>query len=134
MSRVAFLLGYDLLEPKLDRRVLLEAQSCVARGHTVEVLCWARRQPHRELTGSYGGVVFHRLYQELGVESRPFPLKVPGYLALVRQMLQRLTTFDPDVVIAADLEMLPAAVTGRLFLGYGSLPLALPGWCSCVTN
>ena len=119
MSRVAFLLGYDLLEPKLDRRVLLEAQSCVARGHAVEVLCWARRQPHRGLTGSYGGVVFHRLYQELGVESRPFPLKVPGYLALVRQMLQRLTTFDPDVVIAADLEMLPAAVTGRLFLGYG---------------
>ena len=119
MSRVAFLLGYDLLEPKLDRRVLLEAQSCVARGHAVEVLCWARRQPPRELTGSYGGVVFHRLYQELGVESRPFPLKVPGYLALVRQMLRRLATFDPDVVIAADLEMLPAAVAGRLFLGYG---------------
>ena len=119
MSRVAFLLGYDLLEPKLDRRVLLEAQSCVARGHTVEVLCWARRQPHRELTGSYGGVVFHRLYQELGVESRPFLFKVPSYLALVRQMLRRLATFDPDVVIAADLEMLPAAVAGRLFLGYG---------------
>ena len=119
MSRIAFLLGYDLLEPKLDRRVLLEAQSCLARGHAVEVLCWARRQPHREPAGSYGGVVFHRLYQELGVESRPFPLKVPGYLALVRQMLRRLATFDPDVVIAADLEMLPAAVTGRLFLGYG---------------
>ena len=119
MSRVAFLLGYDLLEPKLDRRVLLEAQSCVARGHVVEVLCWARRQPHRELTGSHGGVVFHRFHQELGVESRPFPLKVPSYLALVRQMLRRLATFDPDVVIAADLEMLPAAVVGRLFLGHG---------------
>ncbi|MEE3207463.1 MAG: glycosyltransferase, partial [Candidatus Thermoplasmatota archaeon] len=102
MSRIAFLLGYDLLEPKLDRRVLLEAQSCVARGHTVEVLCWARRQPYRESTGSYEGVVFHRLYQELGVESRPFPLKVPSYLALVRQMLRRLTAFEPDVVIAAD--------------------------------
>ena len=119
MSRIAFLLGYDLLEPKLDRRVLLEAQSCVARGHTVEVLCWARRQPYRESTGSYEGVVFHRLYQELGAESRPFPLKVPSYLALVRQMLRRLATFDPDVVIAADLEMLPAAVAGRLFQGYG---------------
>ncbi|MEC8949096.1 MAG: glycosyltransferase, partial [Candidatus Thermoplasmatota archaeon] len=119
MSRIAFLLGYDLLEPKLDRRVLLEAQSCVARGHTVEVLCWARRQPFRELTGSYEGVTFHRLYQKLSAESRPFPLKIPSYLALVRQMLRRLAVFNPDVVIAADLEMLPAAVTGRLFQRYG---------------
>lgn len=116
--RVAFLTGYDFLQPKLDRRIFVEAKSCFNQGHDVEIICWARRQEKQEPTGKYEEISFYRLYQDLGPESNSFLFKIPKYFQLTKQMLARLSEFRPDVVVAVDLEMLPVAILGKLYYNY----------------
>jgi len=116
--RIAFLSGYDLLQPKLDRRIFIEAKSCQNHGHEVEVICWARRQNKKESKGEYEGINIYRIYQELGPKSSSFLFKTPKFFKLMKQMLRRLEAFKPDAVVAVDLEMLPVATMGKLFYNY----------------
>jgi len=116
--RIAFLSGYDLLQPKLDRRIFIEARTCQDHGHDVEVICWARRQKEQIPEGEYESINFYRLHQDLGSESSSFLFKIPKYFRLMKQMLKRIDEFKPDVVIAVDLEMLPVATMGKLFYNY----------------
>ena len=48
MTKVAMILGHDLLEPNEDTRVYREALSLVKAGYEVTVFCWARRMEKYE--------------------------------------------------------------------------------------
>ena len=116
--RIAFLSGYDLLQPKLDRRIFIEARTCQDHGHDVEVICWSRRQKKQIPEGEYEGINFYRLYQDLGSESSSFLFKAPKYFRLMKHMLKRIEEFKPDVVIAVDLSA--ASGTDLVELGSGA--------------
>ena len=48
MTKVAMLLGHDLLEPNEDNRVYREALTLVKENYEVTVFCWARRMDKYE--------------------------------------------------------------------------------------
>ena len=48
MTRVAMILGHDLLEPNEDNRVYREALTLVKAEYEVTVFCWARRMEKYE--------------------------------------------------------------------------------------
>ncbi len=48
MTKIAMILGHDLLEPNEDTRVHREGLSLVKAGYEITVFCWARRMDKYE--------------------------------------------------------------------------------------
>ena len=106
MTRVAMLLGHDLICPTLDSRVYREARSLIETGYEVRVHCWARRADHLPPRAEADGIVVKRHNASL---TGGFLARVRGF----RQAMARLGTGAaadaPDLIHAHDLETLPAA-------------------------
>ena len=67
MTKVAMILGHDLLEPNEDTRVYREALSLVKAGYEVTVFCWARRMDKYETKWEVerDGIKVVRIFEEL---------------------------------------------------------------------
>mgnify|MGYP000942223105 CR=1 FL=1 len=80
MTKVAMLLGHDLLEPNEDNRVYREALTLVKENYEVTVFCWARRMEKYETKWEVerDGINVVRIFEELeGID-----IMSPGAVAL----------------------------------------------------
>ena len=115
--KIGVLLGVDFVEPKIDKRVFLIAKALKNIGHEPHIFCWSRRLENNEVHGEYQDVRYTRIRQDLPGITMPFVTKIPAYLNLVRKMMGNLNSFEPDVVISTDLDMLPMASLAKFFFG-----------------
>ena len=67
MTRIAMILGHDLLIPNEDTRVYREATSLVNFGFEVTVFCWARRMDKYETKweDERNGIKVVRIFEDL---------------------------------------------------------------------
>ena len=109
MTKVAMILGHDLLVPNEDNRVYREALSLVNSGYQVTVFCWARRLDKYETKWEEerDGIKVVRIFQEL---SGGFFSKVKGFRKAMKQLQDKVIDYWPAIIHAHDLEVLEAAV------------------------
>ena len=67
MTKVAMILGHDLLEPNEDNRVYREALTLVKADFEVTVFCWARRMEKYETKWEVekDGIKVVRVFEDL---------------------------------------------------------------------
>jgi len=111
--KIGILLGFDFVEPKIDKRVFLIGKALKNIGHEPHVFCWSRRVESGNNKGEYHGVPFTRIRQKLPKVKLPFITKIPAYFNLIRKMMKNLNSFKPDLIISTDLDMLPMASLGK---------------------
>ena len=109
MTKVAMILGHDLLVPNEDNRVYREALSLVNSGYQVTVFCWARRLEKYETKWEEerDGIKVVRILQEL---SGGFFSKVKGFRKAMKLLQDKVIDYWPAIIHAHDLEVLEAAV------------------------
>ena len=109
MTKVAMILGHDLLEPNEDTRVYREALSLVKAGYEVTVFCWARRMEKYETKWEVEreGIKVVRIFEEL---EGGFFSNVRGFWRAMKQLQLKVEEYDAEVIHAHDLETLEAAV------------------------
>ena len=96
MTKVAMILGHDLLEPNEDTRVYREALSLVKAGYEVTVFCWARRMEKYETKWEVerDGINVVRIFEEL---EGGFFSKVRGFWRAMKQLqLKKSKQLDRD--------------------------------------
>ncbi len=110
MTKVAMILGHDLLEPNEDTRVYREALSLVKAGYEVTVFCWARRMEKYETKWEVerDGINVVRIFEEL---EGGFFSKVRGFWRAMKQLQLKVEEYEAAVIHAHDLETLEAAVS-----------------------
>ena len=109
MTKIAMILGHDLLIPNEDTRVYREALSLVKAGYGVTVFCWSRRTDKYETKWDEerDGIQVVRIFQEL---SGGFFSKVRGFRKAMKQLQEKVIEYEPDVIHAHDLETLDSAI------------------------
>tara|TARA_B100002049_G_scaffold19612_1_gene13277 strand:- start:356 stop:802 length:447 start_codon:yes stop_codon:yes gene_type:complete len=109
MTKVAMILGHDLLIPNEDTRVYREALSLVKAGYEVTVFCWSRRADKYETKWDEerDGIQLVRVFQEL---SGGFFSKVRGFRKAMKQLQEKVIEYEPDIIHAHDLETLDPAI------------------------
>jgi len=109
MTKVAMILGHDLLEPNEDTRVYREALSLVKAGYEVTVFCWARRMEKYETKWEVerDGINVVRIFEEL---EGGFFSKVRGFWRAMKQLQLKVEEYGAAVIHAHDLETLETAV------------------------
>ena len=67
MTKIAMVLGHDLLIPNEDTRVYREALALIKAGYEVTVFCWARRLEKYETKwkAEKDGIKVVRIFEEL---------------------------------------------------------------------
>ncbi len=109
MTKVAMILGHDLLEPNEDNRVYREALTLVKAGYEITVFCWARRMDKYETKWEVekDGIKVVRIFEEL---KGGFFSKVRGFRRAMKQLQLKVEEYDAPVIHAHDLETLETAV------------------------
>ena len=109
MSKVAMVLGHDLLEPNEDNRVYREALTLVKAGYDVTVFCWARRMEKYETKWEVekDGIKVVRIFEDL---EGGFFSKVRSFKKAMKQLQEKIEEYGAQVVHAHDLETLEVAV------------------------
>ncbi|MBS20494.1 MAG: hypothetical protein CL739_00155 [Chloroflexi bacterium] len=109
MTKVAMILGHDLLEPNEDNRVYREALTLVKAGYEITVFCWARRMDKYETKWEVekDGIKVVRIFEEL---KGGFFSKVRGFRRAMKQLQLKVEEYDAGVIHAHDLETLETAV------------------------
>ena len=109
MTKVAMLLGHDLLEPNEDNRVYREALTLVKENYEVTVFCWARRMDKYETKWDIEkeGIRVIRIFENL---EGGFFSKVRGFRRAMKQLQSKVEEYNPKIIHAHDLETLEAAV------------------------
>ena len=109
MTKVAMILGHDLLEPNEDNRVYREALTLVKAEYEVTVFCWARRMDKYETKWEIekDGIKVVRIFEELG---EGFFSKVIGFRRAMKQLQLKVEEYDAHIIHAHDLETLETAV------------------------
>jgi glycosyltransferase involved in cell wall biosynthesis len=109
MTKVAMILGHDLLEPNEDNRVYREALTLVKAGYEITVFCWARRMDKYETKWEVekDGIKVVRIFEEL---KGGFFSKVRGFRRAMKQLQLKVEEYDARVIHAHDLETLETAV------------------------
>mgnify|MGYP001156876699 FL=1 len=109
MTKVAMILGHDLLIPNEDTRVYREALSLVKAGYEVTVFCWSRRTDKYETKWDEerDGIQVVRVFQEL---SGGFFSRVRGFRKAMKQLQEKVIEYEPDIIHAHDLETLDPAI------------------------
>ena len=99
MTKVAMILGHDLLIPNEDTRVYREALSLVKAGYGVTVFCWSRRTDkyETEWDEERDGIQVVRVFQEL---SGGFFSKVRGFRKAMKQLQEKVIEYEPDYLKA----------------------------------
>ena len=109
MTKVAMILGHDLLEPNEDNRVYREALTLVKAGYEITVFCWARRMDKYETKWEVekDGIKVVRIFEEL---KGGFFSKVRAFRRAMKQLQLKVEEYDARVIHAHDLETLETAV------------------------
>ena len=109
MTRIAMILGHDLLVPNEDTRVYREAMSLVNFGFEVTVFCWARRMDKYETKweDERNGIKVVRIFEDL---EGGFLSKVRSFKRAMKQLEVKIEEYKPDIIHAHDLEVLDVAV------------------------
>ena len=109
MTRIAMILGHDLLVPNEDTRVYREATSLVNFGFEVTVFCWARRMDKYETKweDERNGIKVVRIFEDL---EGGFLSKVRSFKRAMKQLEVKIEEYKPDIIHAHDLEVLDVAV------------------------
>ena len=109
MTKVAMILGHDLLEPNEDTRVYREALSLVKARYEVTVFCWARRMDKYETKWEVekDRIKVVRIFEEL---EGGFFSKVKGFWRAMKQLQLKVEEYDAAIIHAHDLETLETAV------------------------
>tara|TARA_B100000029_G_scaffold485564_1_gene539030 strand:- start:3634 stop:4779 length:1146 start_codon:yes stop_codon:yes gene_type:complete len=109
MTKVAMILGHDLLEPNEDNRVYREALTLVKADFEVTVFCWARRMEKYETKWDVekDGIKVVRIFENL---KGGFFSKVKGFRRAMNQLQVKVEEYDAEIIHAHDLETLDAAV------------------------
>ena len=109
MTRIAMILGHDLLLPNEDTRVYREAMSLVNFGFEVTVFCWARRMDKYETKweDERNGIKVVRIFEDL---EGGFLSKVRSFKRAMKQLEVKIEEYKPDIIHAHDLEVLDVAV------------------------
>ncbi len=109
MTRIAMVLGHDLLIPNEDTRVYREATSLVNSGFEVTVFCWARRMDKytTKWEEERNGIRVVRIFEDL---KGNFFSKVRSFKRAMKQLEAKIEEYKPDIVHAHDLEVLDVAV------------------------
>tara|TARA_B100001123_G_scaffold420672_1_gene527335 strand:+ start:210 stop:1361 length:1152 start_codon:yes stop_codon:yes gene_type:complete len=109
MTKVAMILGHDLLLPNEDNRVYREGISLVKNGYNLTVFCWSRRLEKYETKWEVekDGIKVIRIFQDLegGVFS-----KVKGFRKAMKKLEEKVIEYEPEIIHAHDLETLEAAI------------------------
>lgn len=108
MTKVAMILGHDLLEPNEDTRVYREALTLVKAGYETTVFCWARRMDKYETKWDVEreGIKVVRIFEKL---DGGFISKVRGFRRAMKQLQSKVEEYEADIIHAHDLETLEAA-------------------------
>ena len=108
MTKVAMILGHDLLEPNEDTRVYREALTLVKAGYETTVFCWARRMDKYETKWDIerDGIKVVRIFENL---DGGFISKVRGFRRAMKQLQSKVEEYEADIIHAHDLETLEAA-------------------------
>ena len=108
MTKVAMILGHDLLEPNEDTRVYREALTLVKAGYETTVFCWARRMDKYETKWDVerDGIKVVRIFENL---DGGFISKVRGFRRAMKQLQSKVEEYEADIIHAHDLETLEAA-------------------------
>ena len=109
MTKVAMILGHDLLIPNEDTRVYREALSLVKAKYEVSVFCWSRRVEKYEnkWEDERKGIKVVRVFQEL---KGGFFSKFRGFRKAMKQLQAKVIEYEPDIIHAHDLETLDCAI------------------------
>ena len=109
MTKIAMILGHDLLEPNEDTRVHREALSLVKAGYEITVFCWARRMDKYETKWDIeiDGIKIIRIFENL---EGGFISKVRGFRRAMKQLQSKVEEYGPDIIHAHDLETLETAI------------------------
>lgn len=109
MTKIAMILGHDLLIPNEDTRVYREAISLVKAEYEVSVFCWARRVDKYESKWEEerDGIKVIRVFQEL---KGGFFSKARGFRKAMKQLQEKVIEYEPEIIHAHDLETLDTAV------------------------
>ena len=109
MTKVAMILGHDLLEPNEDNRVYREALTLVKADFEVTVFCWARRMEKYETKWEVekDGIKVVRIFEDL---KGGFFSKVKGFRRAMKQLQVKVEEYGAEIIHAHDLETLDAAV------------------------
>ena len=109
MTKVAMILGHDLLEPNEDNRVYREALTLVKADFEVTVFCWARRMEKYETKWEVekNGIKVVRIFEDL---KGGFFSKIKGFRRAMKQLQVKVEEYDAEIIHAHDLETLDAAV------------------------
>ena len=104
MTKVAMILGHDLLEPNEDTRVYREALTLVKAGYETTVFCWARRMDKYETKWDVerDGIKVVRIFENL---DGGFISKVRGFRRAMKQLQTKVEEYEPDIIHAHDLEL-----------------------------
>ena len=108
MTKVAMILGHDLLEPNEDTRVYREALTLVKAGYETSVFCWARRMDKYETKWDVerDGIKIVRIFENL---DGGFISKIRGFRRAMKQLQSKVEEYEADIIHAHDLETLEAA-------------------------
>ena len=108
MTKVAMILGHDLLEPNEDTRVYREALTLVKAGYETTVFCWARRMDKYETKWDVerDGIKIVRIFENL---DGGFISKIRGFRRAMKQLQSKVEEYEADIIHAHDLETLEAA-------------------------
>ena len=108
MTKVAMILGHDLLEPNEDTRVYREALTLVKAGYETTVFCWARRMDKYETKWDVerDGIKVVRIFENL---DGGFISKIRGFRRAMKQLQSKVEEYEADIIHAHDLETLEAA-------------------------
>ena len=108
MTKVAMILGHDLLEPNEDTRVYREALTLVKAGYETTVFCWARRMDKYETKWDIerDGIKIVRIFENL---DGGFISKIRGFRRAMKQLQSKVEEYEADIIHAHDLETLEAA-------------------------
>ena len=109
MTKIAMVLGHDLLIPNEDTRVYREALALIKAGYEVTVFCWSRRLEKYDTKWEVerDGIKVVRIFEDL---KGGFFSKVKSFRKALKKLEEKVTEYEPDLIHAHDLEVLDVAV------------------------
>ena len=109
MTKIAMVLGHDLLIPNEDTRVYREALALIKAGYEVTVFCWSRRLEKYDTKWEVekDGIKVVRIFEDL---KGGFFSKVKSFRRALKKLEEKVTEYEPDIIHAHDLEVLDVAV------------------------
>ena len=109
MTKIAMVLGHDLLIPNEDTRVYREALALIKAGYEVTVFCWSRRLEKYDTKWEVerDGIKVVRIFEDL---KGGFFSKVKSFRKALKKLEEKVTEYKPNLIHAHDLEVLDVAV------------------------